>query len=203
MITISAVNDALGNVRQYVALFSDITTLKAHEHQLEQLAHFDVLTQLPNRLLLNDRLNQAMSQTQRRGLKLAVVFVDLDGFKEINDVYGHAVGDMLLVTLASRMRQALRESDTLARLGGDEFVAILLEFANGDESFPILERLRAAAALPITVGNREIQVSASVGVTFFPQNDFVVADQLLRQADQAMYQAKIAGKNRYHVFVDG
>lgn len=203
MITISAVNDALGNVRQYVALFSDITTLKAHEHQLEQQAHFDVLTQLPNRLLLNDRLNQAMSQTQRRGLKLAVVFVDLDGFKEINDVYGHAVGDMLLVTLASRMRQALRESDTLARLGGDEFVAILLEFANGDESFPILERLRAAAALPITVGNREIQVSASVGVTFFPQNDFVVADQLLRQADQAMYQAKIAGKNRYHVFVDG
>lgn len=201
MATISAVRDAEGNARQYVALFSDITTLKAHEDQLEHHAHYDALTQLPNRMLLNDRLNQAMAQAQRREQTLAIVFLDLDGFKEVNDKHGHEVGDSLLTTVATRMKQVLREGDTCARIGGDEFVAILLDLADADAATPMLERLLGAAALPVRIGDLEIQVSASVGVTLYPQENDVATDQLLRQADNAMYQAKLAGKNRYHVFV--
>ena len=200
MLTVSAVRDAQGNVRQYVALFSDITRLKAHEDQLEHHAHYDALTQLPNRLLLNDRLNQAMAQMQRREHKLAIVFLDLDGFKAINDKHGHEAGDTLLTTVAARMKQVLREGDTLARLGGDEFVAVLLDLADVGAAIPMLERLLAAAALQVQIGTLEVQVSASVGVTFYPQETDVTTDQLLRQADHAMYFAKLAGKNRYHVF---
>jgi diguanylate cyclase (GGDEF)-like protein/PAS domain S-box-containing protein len=201
MLTISAVYDSFGNTRQYVALFSDITAIKAHEDQLEHSAHYDALTQLPNRLLLNDRLSQGMSQVHRRGQKMAVVFLDLDGFKDINDRHGHAVGDALLVALASRMKHALREGDTYARLGGDEFVAVLLDLADDKAGLPTLERMLAVIAQPVSVGDLEIQVSASMGVTFYPQDESVAADQLLRQADHAMYQAKLSGKNRYNVFV--
>jgi diguanylate cyclase (GGDEF)-like protein/PAS domain S-box-containing protein len=198
--TISAVRDAQGRTRQYVALFSDITQIKDHERQLEHIAHYDALTALPNRVLLADRLHQAMSQTLRRGDRLAVAYLDLDGFKTINDRHGHEAGDQLLMTLAGNMKQALREGDTLARLGGDEFVAVLLELPDAAASMPILGRLLAAAALPVHCVGLSLQVSASVGVTFYPQPDEVDGDQLLRQADQAMYQAKLAGRNRCHVF---
>ena len=127
MQTISAVCDEDGHTRHYVALFSDITLIKAHEQQLEHIAHYDALTGLPNRVLLADRLQQAMSQTQRRSQRLAVVYLDLDGFKAINDRHGHDIGDQLLMQLARRMRDTLRDSDTLARLGGDEFVAVLMD----------------------------------------------------------------------------
>ncbi|WP_263768216.1 diguanylate cyclase domain-containing protein [Propionivibrio soli] len=203
ILTISAVRDPSGRVQQYVALFSDITPLKEHERELERIAHFDALTNLPNRVLLADRLHQAMSQEQRRGQKLAVVFVDLDGFKAVNDTFGHEAGDQLLIAVATRMKQALREGDTLARLGGDEFVAVLLDLDNAETSMPTLTRLLAAAAEPVHLGDIELQVSASLGVTFFPQAGEIDADQLLRQADQAMYQAKLAGKNRFHVFGTG
>lgn len=202
ILTISAVRDHAGQTQHYVALFSDISTLKAQQTQLERIAHFDPLTALPNRVLLADRLQQAMAQTQRRGQRLAVVFLDLDGFKAVNDRYGHDVGDQLLVAVATRMKHDLRDSDTLARLGGDEFVAVLLELTDA-ASVPMLARLLAAAAQPVCVGALTLQVSASLGVTFFPQADEVDADQLLRQADQAMYRAKLAGKNRYHVFDAG
>jgi diguanylate cyclase (GGDEF)-like protein/PAS domain S-box-containing protein len=200
MQAISTVHDAQGNIQQYVSLFSDITELKEHESQLERIAHFDALTSLPNRVLLADRLHQGMAQTQRRGQLLAVAFLDLDGFKAINDRHGHSAGDQLLIALADHMKQALREGDTLARLGGDEFVVVLLDLADIEASVPMLNRLLAAAAAPIQVGDYLLQVSASLGVTFYPQTEEVDADQLLRQADQAMYQAKLAGKNRYHVF---
>jgi diguanylate cyclase (GGDEF)-like protein/PAS domain S-box-containing protein len=200
MQTISAIRDGEGRVSQYLALFSDITPLKTHQRQLEQIAHFDALTQLPNRVLLADRLHQAMSQSRRRNQPLAVAYLDLDGFKAINDGHGHDVGDQLLVTLAARMRESLREGDTLARLGGDEFVAVLQDLEDISASLPLLGRLLAAAAQPVHVGAIELQVSASLGVTFYPQAEEVDADQLLRQSDQAMYQAKLAGKNRYHVF---
>lgn len=200
MLTISAVRDALGNTQHYVALFSDITSLKEHEQKLEHIAHYDALTNLPNRVLLADRLRQAMAQTQRREQRLAVAFLDLDGFKAINDSHGHEVGDQLLINVATRMKQALREGDTLARLGGDEFVAVLLDLADIEAGAPMLTRLLTAAAQPVSVGDLILQVSASLGVTFYPQAEEVDADQLLRQADQAMYQAKLAGKNRYHVF---
>ena len=200
MLTISAVRDSQNRIKHYVALYSDITALKEHEKQLDHLAHYDVLTTLPNRTLLADRLYQAMTQAQRREQRLAVAYLDLDGFKTINDKHGHEAGDQLLIALANRMKQSLREGDTLARLGGDEFVAVLIDLDDVETSVPMLTRLLTAAAQPVTINGLVHQVSASLGVTFYPQADDVDADQLLRQADQAMYQAKLAGKNRYHVF---
>ena len=184
----------------FVTLYIDISERKEHQRQLEYLAHFDDLTTLPNRVLLADRLHQAMAQVQRRTQKLAVVYLDLDGFKTINDNYGHETGDQLLKALAARMKQALREGDTLARIGGDEFVAVLLDLADNQACEPMLTRLLNAAAESVQIGDRLLQVSASLGVTFYPQGEDVDADLLLRQADQAMYLAKQSGKNRYHFF---
>ena len=200
MQTISVVRDKQGQARHFVALFSDITTSKEHQRQLEHIAHFDALTNLPNRVLLADRLTQAMLQSQRRGLLLAVVYLDLDGFKGINDAWGHDLGDQVLLGVATRMKDALREGDTLARIGGDEFVAVLADLPDTTACQPLLARLLEAAAEPTTVDGQRLQVSASLGVTFYPQPGTMDADQLQRQADQAMYQAKLAGKNRYHVF---
>jgi diguanylate cyclase (GGDEF)-like protein/PAS domain S-box-containing protein len=200
LMTISAVRDEQGHTQQYVALFSDITAIKQHQSQLEHLAHFDALTHLPNRLLLADRLQQAMAQAQRRGQQVAVAYLDLDGFKNVNDRHGHDVGDLLLVALATAMKDTLREGDTLARIGGDEFVAVLIDLDGIESCVPMLTRLLEAAAAPVSVGALVLQGSASIGVTFYPQDQDMESDQLLRQADQAMYQAKLAGKNRYHVF---
>ncbi len=192
--------DADGRKLGLVGVIADIDVRKKAEKQLENMAHYDVLTALPNRVLLADRLHQAMPQAQRHGQLLAVAYLDLDGFKAINDNHGHEAGDQLLVSLAQRMKGTLREGDTLARLGGDEFVAVLLDLPDASASIPMITRLLAAAAQPVSIGNVVFQVSASLGVTFYPQAEGVDADQLLRQADQAMYQAKLAGKNRYHVF---
>ena len=200
MLTISAVRDPHGVTQNYVALFSDITAVKEHQSQLEHIAHFDALTNLPNRLLLADRLQQAMAQALRRGQQLAVVYLDLDGFKGVNDRHGHGVGDQLLIHLATAMKDTLREGDTLARIGGDEFVAVLTDLDGIENCVPMLTRLLGAASAPVQFGAVALQGSASIGVTFYPQANEMEADQLLRQADQAMYQAKLAGKNRYHVF---
>lgn len=199
MTSISAIYDEKGVVQSYVALFTDITTMKEHEKQLEYIAHYDALTSLPNRVLFADRLRQAMVQTERRKKELAVVYLDLDGFKVINDQYGHHVGDELLVTIAGRMEEALRQSDTISRLGGDEFVAVLADLNNQDECKPILDRLLQATSDPVVIDDNIIQVSSSIGVTIYPK-DGVDAEQLLRHADLAMYQSKQAGKNRYHFF---
>ncbi|MDD2925051.1 EAL domain-containing protein [Rhodoferax sp.] len=184
----------------FVALYVDVTAAKQHERELEHLAHFDALTGLPNRVLLADRLRQAMPQVQRRGQKLVLAFLDLDGFKAVNDRYGHAVGDQLLLAVTSRMKQTLRDGDTLARLGGDEFVVVLMDVDGLAASTSLIERLLLAVDSPAKVDGRMLRVSASIGVTLFPQSQEVDAEQLLRQADQAMYQAKQAGKNRYQVF---
>jgi len=184
----------------FVTLYIDVTEREAHQQRLEYLAHFDDLTALPNRVLLADRLHQAMVQAQRHSQKLAVVYLDLDSFKIINDKHGHEIGDQLLTALAAGMKQALREGDTLARIGGDEFVAVLLDLPNNQACVPMLTRLLNAAAEPTQIGALLLQVSASLGVTFYPQAEEVDADLLLRQADQAMYQAKQSGKNRYHFF---
>ncbi|MEW8320814.1 MAG: EAL domain-containing protein [Candidatus Thiodiazotropha sp.] len=199
-LTISSVRSPDGQVQRYVALFSDIRAQKEQQSQLEHVAHYDALTGLPNRVLLGDRLRQTMLQASRRDTQLALVYLDLDGFKEVNDDYGHDVGDRLLVTLADRMKNAVREVDTLARLGGDEFVALLADLPDVDTSLPWLQRLLHAIAEPVHDEVGLLQVSASLGVSFYPQAEPIDADQLLRQADQAMYQAKLAGKNRYHLF---
>jgi len=200
MKSINAVFDDHNNVINYVSLFKDITEKELRQTHLEQIAHFDALTSLPNRSLLIDRLRQGLTQAGRRGEMLAVVFIDLDGFKAINDQHGHDAGDHLLITVSSRMRQTLREGDTLSRLGGDEFVALLLDLPDIEASLPMLSRLLQAASQSVQFGEKSLQVSASLGVTFYPQILVKDADQLLHQADQAMYQAKLAGKNSYHIF---
>jgi diguanylate cyclase (GGDEF)-like protein/PAS domain S-box-containing protein len=200
MQTISAVHDLQGKLQHYVALCSDITVLKEHEKRLQHIAHYDALTGLPNRVLLADRLHQAMIQTKTNGRKVAVAYLDLDGFKAINDQYGHHAGDQLLIELARSMKHALREGDTFARLGGDEFVIVMSNLPDIKTSQFILSRVLSAASMPVRFDSLNLQVSASLGVSFYPQLEPVDADQLLRQADHAMYQAKLAGKNRYHVF---
>ncbi len=199
ILSITAVGDADGVVQHYVAMFTDISEAKQHEQHLEYLAHYDVLTGLPNRVLCADRLRQSMTQCERRGCSLAVAFLDLDGFKAINDRFGHNVGDDLLLALAQRMKSVMRDGDTLARLGGDEFVAILVDLASAQDCEPVLDRLLLACAESMQLGDALLQVSASMGVTVYP-HDSADADLLLRHADQAMYLAKQAGKNRYHLF---
>lgn len=192
--------DIDGRVIGTVGFSRDITAIKEQQQQLEHNAHFDALTNLPNRVLLADRLRQAMLQAQRRNQLLAVAYLDLDGFKAVNDRYGHDVGDQLLIAVSSHMKQALREGDTLARIGGDEFVAMLTDLADTAACIPLLQRLLDAAATPMIIDGVEMKVSASVGVTVYPQPESIEGDLLLRQADQAMYEAKSSGKNRYHFF---
>jgi diguanylate cyclase (GGDEF)-like protein/PAS domain S-box-containing protein len=200
MLTISAVFDRSARVQHYVALFSDVTQAREQERQLERMAHFDALTNLPNRALLADRLQQAMAQAHQRGQMLAVACLDLDGFRIVNDNYGQETGDQLLMNVARRMKGVLREVDTLARIGGDEFVAVLTDLPQGDAAKPILDCLLASIAEPTVCGEAAIQVSASIGVVLYPQAEVMDAEQLLRQAGQAMYESKLAGKNRYQVF---
>ena len=176
---------------------SDISAQKEREARLKFVAHYDPLTSLPNRVLLNDRLQQGMAHADRRNLKLAVVFLDLDRFKEINDAHGHETGDIFLNAMARRMKSALREGDTIARLGGDEFIAVLTDLPDVATSDILVNRLITAIDQDIIIDTLRLRVTASIGITFYPQDAAVDADQLLRQADHAMYQAKQTGKNRY------
>ncbi len=184
---------------RHLCMIDDITAVKEYQQQLEHMAHYDVLTNLSNRVLLADRLQQAMIQSERRNLSLAVAYLDLDGFKAVNDTHGHEVGDELLKVISQRMQKAIREEDTLARIGGDEFVAVLINLEQMVDVEQVLARLLKAAADPVMVDNVSLQVSASIGITLYPQDD-ADADLLMRHADQAMYIAKQMGKNRYHLF---
>ena len=197
---ISPIMDETGQITHYVGIKFDITDQKEHQEHLAHLAHYDVLTNLPNRLLLADRLHQHMAQSLRHRQRLAVAFLDLDGFKSINDTYGHDTGDAVLVAIGRKLRLVTRDADTIARLGGDEFALVLPELSRTEECVPLLERVLNAMSSSIHIGGQELTVTASLGVTFYPQAEDVDGDQLLRQADQAMYQAKLAGKNRYHLF---
>ncbi|HEY7884169.1 MAG TPA: EAL domain-containing protein [Cellvibrionaceae bacterium] len=197
--TISAIRDANDVITHYVSLCTDITLIKEHQDQLERMVNYDILTNLPNRSLLADRLSQAMFQCNYHSQSLAVLFLDLDGFKNINDDYGHNVGDELLVVISRRMQEAFRDGDTLARIGGDEFVAVLTSLDKLEDCEPILERILLAVSAPVVLGGAVLKVTASIGVTLYPQ-DSADADQLVRHADQAMYVAKESGKNRYHLF---
>lgn len=198
-ITISAINDDKGKITHYVGIFSDITLLKQHEKQLEHIAHYDALTGIPNRVLLVDRMQQALAQTRREKKLLAICYLDLDGFKPINDTLGHSAGDSVLIEIAKRIQHTLRGGDTVARLGGDEFVILLLGIENIAECYHSLDRLMWVIADSIVVEGQSFSVTASIGVTLYPQND-QDPDTLLRHADQAMYQAKQLGKNQYLMF---
>lgn len=199
LLTISAVQDNNGKVKNYIAIFTDISEAKKQQYKLEHMAHYDVLTNLPNRTLLSQRLNQALNESKNNSSLVAVMLLDLDGFKEINDAYGHNVGDELLVVLAARLQKTLGDHDTLSRFGGDEFVAVLANLKDESDYLNIVEKMLKVAAEPISFGNNVLRISASIGVTLYP-TDNTDAEQLIRHADQAMYVAKQKGKNCYHLF---
>ena len=199
MVTISAVKDTEGEVQHYVSLSTDISEIKLNEGKLERIAHYDLLTNLPNRVLLAKRLNQAITHSQLQHNSLAVAFIDLDGFKAINDHYGHDIGDQFLVEVSTSLKGSLRAGDTIARIGGDEFIIIMVNLGEFSDCEHVLNRLLKSASTPVNIADAVMQVSASIGVTVFPQ-DNADAELLIRHADQAMYVAKQAGKNRYHQF---
>ncbi len=188
------------NSAESMWMMLDITQMKTHQQEVERMAFHDVLTDLPNRLLVTDRLKQALAQAERANQSLAVCYLDLDGFKPINDQFGHAAGDKLLIEIARRMQASVRANDTVGRLGGDEFVLLLTTLESFDEYQLALQRVIQAINEPISIdGNTVVSVGASIGVTLFPfdSND---PDILLRHADQAMYQAKKSGRNRVYLY---
>jgi diguanylate cyclase (GGDEF)-like protein/PAS domain S-box-containing protein len=198
-LTISTIADSSGAITRYIGVFSDITAVKAQQEKLERLAHFDALTQLPNRVLLADRIAQAIAHAGRSRALVGVCYLDLDGFKPVNDNFGHAAGDQVLVEIAGRLKDTMRGSDSVARLGGDEFVVLVTGIETAQECQQAVARILAAVAAPMQVNNQALTLGASIGVALFP-NDGGDADTLLRHADQAMYSAKQAGRNRCHMF---
>lgn len=199
LLSISAVKDDSGRVSNYVAVFADITRIKEQEKQLTQMAYFDALTGLPNRVLLADRMALAAAQARRSKTLMAVCYLDLDGFKAVNDTWGHDGGDQLLIEMASRLKGVSRGGDTVARLGGDEFVLLLLGLVDVDSCERAVERMLSVIGQPLRSTPQPVSLSASIGVAIFPHDD-VDSETLLRHADQAMYRAKQAGKNCYLVF---
>ncbi|HEY8219146.1 MAG TPA: EAL domain-containing protein, partial [Methylobacter sp.] len=198
-LTISAVADQQGKITHYIGTSSDITQLKAQERKLELMAHYDPLTGVPNRILFADHMHLAFAQTKRDNCLMAVGYLDLDGFKPVNDRLGHEAGDQLLIEIALRIKNALREGDTIARLGGDEFVFLLLGLHKVEDCEATLHRLLEVIRSPVILKNQTVSVSASIGISIFPE-DNTDPDTLLRHADQAMYQAKQEGKNCFHIY---
>lgn len=199
LLSISVIYDQHGAVQHHIAVFADITVMKEQEARLDRMAHHDPLTQLPNRVLLGDRMRVAIAQAARSGQWLAICFMDLDGFKRVNDRYGHDVGDQLLIAIAERLQVILRGGDTVARLGGDEFALLLSGLPDIDACHCSLRQVLDTVAQPCEIGDIQVQVSASIGVTLYPQDE-QDADTLLRHADQAMYKAKDLGRNGYQIF---
>jgi len=193
------VRGAHGEFICYEGTVQDITERKSYQEQLERQANHDLLTGLPNRNLLADRIDQAISRAERLGYFLALVFIDLDNFKFINDSLGHAAGDELLVEVASRLRGCLRSSDTVARQGGDEFVLVLNDHYQVNSIISLLERVLLEIGHPVSLAGREFQVGASLGVALYPQ-DGDDATTLLKHADVAMYAAKDRGRNNFQFF---
>ncbi len=198
-IAVRAVRNDQGEVDYFVAIINDVTDARNKQRELEQLAHYDKLTGLPNRALLNDRLEMGLAQAKRAGGNLAVCFMDLDGFKPVNDTFGHETGDALLVEIARRIMAISRATDTVARLGGDEFVLLLPEISGEEECRHMLERIMETVKQPLDVNGHEIRISASIGIAIYPE-DVTDGESLIRHADQAMYIAKQMGRNRMHFF---
>lgn len=202
LLHISALRDYNNKVTQYLGIFSDITQSKKQQEKLKQMAHYDVLTQLPNRALFADRFTQAIAHSKRMKTQLAVCFLDLDGFKPVNDNFGHDTGDQLLIEVAKRITENVREVDTVSRQGGDEFAVLINDIESKEVCEQTLGRLQQALSQPYLINEHQHIVTASCGVTLFPEDDEDI-DTLLRHADQAMYLAKKTGKNKYHIFNPG
>lgn len=197
--TITGLKDERGQLTNYVSVFSDITTAKESQVKLQHLAQYDQLTNLPNRRLLNDRLKQLLSIAKRSDQSLGLLMLDLDGFKAVNDTLGHKSGDFLLTQVAERLLECVRESDTVARLGGDEFVVLLPDCKNADNVITVTRMILKKLATPFDLQEEEVFVSASIGITMYP-DDGNNADILLKNADTAMYHVKDTGKNNFQFF---
>lgn len=197
-LSISVMRDGRGSIVRHIAIFSDISEQKRDHDKLHYRAHYDPLTGLPNRALGLDRLSQAIATAHRRGVMVAVMFVDLDDFKPVNDELGHEAGDALLCQVARRMEGCVRESDTVCRLGGDEFVVILTEPASQDAVKRVAAKISGALSEPVPIRRRQVFITASIGISFYPLHS-EDAMSLVRIADEAMYAAKGGGKNRYSV----
>jgi diguanylate cyclase (GGDEF)-like protein/PAS domain S-box-containing protein len=191
--------DDSNNFQHYIGLFSDITLEKEQQKALEHMAYHDPLTQLPNRTLFSDRLQQVLARATRSKEMVAICYFDLDKFKPINDALGHEAGDQLLIQLTARLRENLRESDTIARLGGDEFALLLCGLPSIDEYSKTLDRILESIESPFAIFDQTLYISASIGYTVFP-GDNESPDILLRHADQAMYQAKSNGGGHHYLF---
>ncbi len=198
-LTLSVIKNDLGEITNYVAVFSNVRNLLELKRNLEHSAHYDALTGLPNRRLFADRLTQAILSADRNQKTVAICYLDLDGFKAVNDTLGHAAGDELLKEVARRFSKLLRANDTVARLGGDEFVILFSDLVNKEDYKALLDRLLQNLTQPILIGNDAANVSASIGVTLYP-NDNCSPEELLSHADVAMYHAKEAGKSQYKLF---
>lgn len=196
---ISAVRDRDGSLTNYIAIFSDLTQRKETGSQIEFLAYHDPLTRLPNRLLLHDRFKQAHAAALRENTRLAVLFLDLDKFKQVNDTLGHEAGDQLLKLVAQRLEESVREVDTVSRIGGDEFVILLTGLQTFDTATHIAEKILAKLSEPFLIGDSQTDSSLSIGIAMYP-DDGQDLDTLLRMADASMYHAKNCGRNTYRFF---
>lgn len=198
-LSIKRVNDDQDKPSHYVAVFSDISARKASELHLSHLAHYDGLTELPNRILFGDRLQQALTQARRERTGLALVYLDLDNFKPINDSYGHNTGDLLLKEVARRMQECKRESDTVSRMGGDEFIMLLPSIETEQDAVVVAEKILLALSQPFALDEHVLQLSASIGIAIYPEHGYE-EKQLVRNADIAMYHAKRNGRNNVMLY---
>ena len=198
-IAISVLRDISGAIINYIASFTDISERKLAEEKIQQLAYFDPLTNLPNRRLLLDRLDRALAQAQRFNRRMAVMFLDLDNFKSINDTLGHEVGDLLLQEIATRLLDCVRTGDTVSRQGGDEFVIVLSEIGDPHDATAVADKMLKKLAEPVKVAANELEITTSIGISIYTPSDGMSALQLMKDADAAMYEAKRSGRNRSHL----
>ncbi len=198
-LTITEVRDELGGEHKFAAVFSDISERKETEQKIRALAYYDALTGLPNRRLFQDRLQLALPQMRRNRQQLAVLFIDLDLFKRINDTLGHDVGDQVLVEMAERLKACVRESDTVSRMGGDEFTILQPDVKDPSNALQLASRIVASLREPFVSGGRELYVTSSVGIAIFPE-DGETPEELTKNADTAMYRAKELGRNNYQLY---
>lgn len=191
----------LGERVYYIGTFRDLTLQKADEKKILHLANHDALTNLPNRNLLQDRIAQAIYQAHRHGMQLAVMFIDLDNFKNINDSLGHDVGDALLKAVALRLSESVREDDTVARQGGDEFIVVLTNITGPNDATFVANKILQTLQMPFTLAERELHTNASIGIAIYP-HDGTQAETLLKNSDTAMYHAKDSGRHSYQFFTE-
>ena len=196
---VAPVLDAKGEIQHYLAVKEDITDLKRQEEKITYQAHYDNLTELPNRFLCLDRLGQYIREANRSRQQIAVLFLDLDGFKKINDTLGHEVGDKILVQAADRLRDAVRDCDTVGRLGGDEFIVLLTGLKQGADARPVVQNILERFRATFRIDDRELILTASIGIAFYP-GDGADTAELLRHADTAMYQSKEEGRNTFNYY---